>query len=107
MTHEGTIKWPGQSGAEYTYWIYRIGTTFQSEPGNYIFAKETNPNTFKPIYIGQTGDLSERFENHHKLPSITRNGATHIHVHKNLGGERQRLAEELDLVHRWCPTCND
>jgi len=107
MTDEGTIKWPGQSGKEYTYWIYRIGTSYKSEPGNYIFAKETNPNTFKPIYIGQTDDLSERFDNHHKMPCIRQNSSTHIHVHINAEGERQRLAEEADLINRWHPACND
>lgn len=107
MVDEGPIVWAGQSGKQYTYWIYKIGTTFEPSPGNYIFAKETKPGTFKPIYIGQTADLSERFDDHHKMPCIKGNGATHIHVHKNTEGERARLAEEADLVDRWHPVCND
>jgi len=107
VADEVTIKWLGQSGKEYTYWIYKVGTTFESAPGNYIFAKETKPNTFKPIYVGQTADLGERFDNHHKMPCIRQNGATHIHVHKNTEGEPARLSEEADLVDRWHPICNE
>lgn len=105
MADEGTIKWDGQSGTEYTYWIYRLGTTFESASGNYIFAKETNPGAFRPIYVGQTADLSERFDEHHKMLCIKQNGATHIHVHKT-AAERSRLAEEADLLDKWHPVCN-
>lgn len=106
MADEGTIQWDGRSGRTYKYWIYKIGTTFEKAPGNYIFAKETKPNTFRPIYIGETEDLSERFDDHHKMPCIKQEGATHIHVHKNTGGETARQAEEADLVGRWNPICN-
>lgn len=103
---EGTYDWPGQSGKEYHYWIHKLGTNFKKVPGNYIFVRETEDNHV-PIYIGQTSDLSERFDNHHKMPCIKKNKATHIHAHTSSESEEKRLAEETDLVKRWNPVCND
>jgi predicted GIY-YIG superfamily endonuclease len=104
---ERTIEWDGISGKTYTYWIYETGYIFANQPGNYVFARETESGRFKPIYIGQTDDLSERFDNHHKMSCIRRNGATHICAHKSSENESTRRAEELDLIKRWKPTCND
>ena len=106
-TQTQTISWPGQSGKEYEYYIYRIGTNFKEAPGNYIFAKETTPNRYAPIYIGETCDLSTRFDNHHKMPCINRNGATHIHVHLSNANADVRRMEEDDLIKKWSPPCND
>ena len=70
---EGTINWNGSSGKAYKYWIYKIGTQFKDEPGNYVFAKETSPKRWSPVYIGETDSLARRIPNHEKLPCITRN----------------------------------
>ena len=100
-----TIEWTGKSGLKYKYWIHSLNTTFKAEPGNYIFAKEVEPGRFRPIYIGETADLSERFDNHHKMPCILRNGATHIHAHTN-SSQQNRLTEESDLLANYAPSCN-
>lgn len=100
-----TIQWPGKSGNKYTYWIYKLGASFKEEGGNYIFAKETEPHTWIPIYIGQTENLDERLEDHEKAKCAKRNGATHIHSHLNPKKEN-RLAEETDLIQKWNPICN-
>ena len=100
-----TVNWSGQSRKQYTYYVYRIGTTLKKAPGNYIFAKQT-PTGWSPIYIGETSDLSERFDNHHKMPCITKAGATHIHAHVNNSGVTARRAEESDLIKQWNPPCN-
>ena len=106
MIEPQTIKWQGQSGKEYTYWIYPRGTTFTGEQaGNYIHAKETKPNFFTPVYIGQTNDLNRRLTNHEQQSCVDKNGATHLHVHAN-ASEADRLAEEKDLILRWQPVCN-
>ncbi|PKB59644.1 MAG: hypothetical protein BZY83_00825 [SAR202 cluster bacterium Casp-Chloro-G2] len=99
------IYWPGKSGQKYKYRIYPIGQSFKGQPGNYIFAKETKPGRFAPIYIGETGDLSDRFDNHHKMLCIQKQGATHIHVHGSSANRNARLAEESDLNDRWNPIC--
>ena len=102
---ESTIDWPGKSRKAYRYWVHKIGTPMQAKGGNYIFAKETEPGRFHPIYIEQTGDLDLRFDQHHKASCITRAGATHIHTHLN-SDEKSRLAEEADLIDNWNPKCN-
>lgn len=107
MAEAATIKWPGLSGTEYTYWIYTIDTTFSETPGNYIFAKESSPRKWSPVYIGQTKSLADRLSDHEKEGCAIRNGATHIHVHKTKGGEAVRKAEERDLIIRWKPPCNE
>ena len=100
-----TVNWPGQSGERYTYYVYDIRTKFNSAPGNYIFAKLVN-GRWSPVYIGETSDLSERFDNHHAMPCIKRNGATHIHAHRNDSGVNARRAEESDLIRNFKPSCN-
>ena len=106
MVTERTLDWPGQSGKKYRYSIYRIGTKFESSPGNYVFACEAKPKGFKPIYIGQTSDISERFDNHHKMLCILQHKATHICVHTSSKRESTRRKEETDLINQWNPICN-
>ena len=107
MAESSTIHWSGQSGRTYEYWVFPIHTEFSAEPGNYVYAKETDPGYFAPIYVGETSDLSTRFSNHHKAECIHLRGATHIHVHRNANGRSARQAEEADIVAKWEPPCND
>ncbi len=105
-----TITWPGKSGAEYKYWIHALGTTFKDVAGNYMFIKQTQPNRFVPIYIGETESLKDRLDNldtHHKRACTKRDGATHLCAHTNSSGEEARRVEESDLIARWNPPCND
>jgi hypothetical protein len=107
MAHQGTIQWEGTSGTTYKYYIYDLNEAHDAVPANYVFAKETKPNTYAPIYIGETGDISERFDNHHKIDCIRRHGATHIHTHKSSVDKKVRCVEEADLIAKWHPPCND
>ena len=56
--------------------------------------------------MGQTKDLSERFDNHHQQECIDKHKATHIHVRVKQGGVRARRAEERDIRQRYDPPCN-
>jgi hypothetical protein len=105
MAEDRVVIWKGISGRQYRYYAYPIGTSFKSQPGNYIFAQE-NANGIFAVYVGETSDLSERFENHHKSWCIARNGATHIHAHLNHEGPDARRAEELDIKNNYDPPCN-
>lgn len=107
MAKAGTIKWIGQSDRKYEYDIHTLDTTHKAVPANYVFAKQTEPNTYNPIYAGETGDISERFDNHHKMPCIIREGATHICTHTSSSDDKVRKAEESDIIERWHPPCND
>jgi excinuclease UvrABC nuclease subunit len=100
------INWPGRSGLKYLYWIYPIETAFNDAPGNYVFARQSSPGKWSPVYIGQSKNVAQRLSSHEKEECAKRNGATHIHVHST-PTEADRLSEELDLISRWKPPCND
>jgi hypothetical protein len=106
MAEPVTIEWKGKSGRAYRYHIFPRSTTHKAIGGNYIFAKETRPGYFVPIYIGETGDLSSRFLNHHQNECIDKNGATHLHTHPN-PGPQDRRDEETDLRRQWNTPCNE
>lgn len=99
------IDWRATSGKTYRYFIVPMGTPLQAKGGNYIFARETKPGHWLPIYIGETENLDIRFDNHRKANCIRRAGATHIHQHLN-ADKSDRLAEEADLIALWNPPCN-
>jgi hypothetical protein len=107
MSQTKEILWPGKSGKEYKYYIYPRGWKFApGQPGNYIHAKETSPGRWFPVYVGETGDLNERLNNHEKEGCVNKNGATHIHVHVSSADEAVRRVEEKDLILKWQPACN-
>jgi len=107
MTNPESIVWRGQSGTEYTYWLYPRGTNFDGDqPGNFILAKQTSPGRFNPIYIGEGANLNEGIANHGKKSCIDLNGATHLLVHVSSVDEAERTAEVDDLILRWNPVCN-
>jgi predicted GIY-YIG superfamily endonuclease len=100
------IYWKGASGERYGYWIHIIGATFEDSPGNYIYAKETRPGYWSPVYIGQTSSLADRLADHENETCAKRNGATHIHTHTSSEVDRVRISEETDLIKVWNPICN-
>lgn len=103
---EPDIQWEGKSGKRYGYWIHPIDTSFKDAPGNYIYAKETQPRRWRPVYIGQTSSLEDRLADHEKEACAKRNGATHLHAHTSSGTQSIRRAEESDLIDKWSPVCN-
>lgn len=111
MEDKPKINWTGKSGKKYSYFVYSLPASFApNQPGNYIYAKRDAQGYWVPIYIGE-GDLNDRANNHHQALCIRQKGATHFHCHKN-GAERERLAEEADLLANYTlayqPTgCNE
>jgi hypothetical protein len=103
-----TIHWAGKSGKQYKYWVFDLPlkVSLKSEPGNYCFARETEPGRFMPIYFGETEDLSSRFNAHHKMACIMKQGVTHLHAHTSSSGASVRRLEEADLISHWTPPCN-
>jgi hypothetical protein len=106
-TSSAFINWPGQSGKNYQYEIFPIDSSFQSLPGNYIYAGQAEDGNWVPIYIAQTRDLHQRLEGHVKMEDAIQNGATHIHAHYCSAGQAARCSEERDLLLRWKPVCNE
>jgi hypothetical protein len=105
MTIPKLIYWPGKSGNSYRYFIYNIGTNFKAVSGNYIFVKASSGSR-SAIYIGQTDDLCEDFENHPKMSCIREHGANQIHVRINKEFEDARKKEVADLIDAQNPPCN-
>lgn len=105
MAAEGKVTVKGISGAQYEFDIYRWGTSFTPVGGLYLVLKKQPTGKYELLYVGQTGDLSERFDNHHKQSSFDRRGKTHIAV-RGEATEKGRLAIEADLIQNYQPVCN-
>lgn len=94
----------GESGAKYDFEVYPWGTTFNQVGGLYLVLKKQATN-YGILYIGQTGNLSERFDNHHQAQCFNRNGKTHIAV-RGEGSEQKRFSIETDLIRKYQTSCN-
>lgn len=100
----------GKSGSVYGFDVYTYDTTFNAVRAVYAVTNRHQNNagtmTHTLIYVGQTGDLSERFDDHHKARCFERNGANCIGVHRD-NDEDSRLSKEADLLEQWSTSCND
>lgn len=107
-TRTNTINLRGKTGQTYGYGVFPIGTTLAASPGNYAWLKyDSTAGTYRPIYIGQSGNLHDRVTtSHENFGCAQRNGATHVAAHLNNGGVRARLAEEADVIEFYRPVCN-
>jgi hypothetical protein len=102
-----TIMWKGASKRRHLCWVYPIDDFSPlNEGGVYIFAVETSPGLFKPVYIGQTENLNQHMKSLKRKGCARGNGATHIHVKYNKD-MKLRIYDESDLVKMWEPICND
>lgn len=100
-----TILLKGISGRTYDFDVYPWGAPFEPLATMYTVLK-WNQGDYSILYIGQTGDLSERFDDHHKQPCFDRNGKTHIGIHVE-SIDRKRLLIEADLLAGNSTACND
>jgi predicted site-specific integrase-resolvase len=57
------------------------------------------------IYVGQTEDLSTRFDNHHKEACFDKHNKNCVCVHGE-EDEDTRLEIEKDLIDKYDPPCN-
>ena len=100
------IYWKDKSSTGHKFWIYPRGTKFNEPcPGIYIYARETSPHKWRPIYIRQTENVNVRLANREQRECVDQNGATHIHV-RIITREKSRLAIANDLIEQWKPVCN-
>jgi hypothetical protein len=105
----GTLILTGASGTDYKFNVYPYGTEFKEMGAVYYISKRTEKpdgsGSHSKIYIGQTGDLSERFDDHHKEPCFKKNNANCHSIHSETD-ERKRLNIEKDLIDALNPPCN-
>jgi predicted GIY-YIG superfamily endonuclease len=105
MAEGNTFTAVGASGSEYPFWVYPWGTTLKPTAGVYLVLRRESDGKYTILYVGQTADMSERFDAHHKEPCFTRNGVTHLAARLE-NFETKRLAIEADLVQNYRPCCN-
>ncbi len=103
-TAVSTVTASGSSGAQYSFEVYPWDTSFNAVGAVYLVLRKGNPS-FDLLYVGQTDDLSSRFDNHHKQPYFDRKGRTHIAVLVE-SSEARRLRIESDLIAKHQPSCN-
>lgn len=100
-----TIK--GKSGTEYKFYIHKLPVNFKKTGGVYLFTKLLDDNkTHKYIYLGITGDLSERFDDHHKANCIKREEASHLCAFTESNKSTRERIEE-DLLASITTKCNE
>lgn len=110
MADLGTVIFEAQSGRQYEFHVYSLNTTFKPLGAVYgvlyrYWKPEESRYYFVPLYFGETGDLSTRFDGHHRQGCFDRNGANCVGIHLD-GDEKSRRAKETDLIRKWDPTCN-
>jgi predicted GIY-YIG superfamily endonuclease len=108
MAELDTLTFKGLSGTSYSATAYALTQQFNAVGAVYIITKryvQSGTTYYQPLYIGVTGDLSTRFNDHHKDACFTRNGANSICIHRD-ENEKSRFAKETDLIQQWNPTCN-
>ena len=105
MAAEDKVTVNGQSGAQYDFEVYPWGTSFNQVGGLYLVLKKQPVGNYGILYIGQTRNLSDRFDSHHQAQCFNSNGKTHIAVCGE-GSEQKRLAIETDLIRKYQTSCN-
>ena len=109
MARISSVSFLGKSGNKYVFNVYPIGQAFKNLGAVYAVTRRyPNGNTFSHdiIYIGETGDLSTRFDDHHKADCFTIHNSNCVCTHSE-NDEDLRLAVEDDLVKLHKPLCND
>jgi len=100
-----TISLRGRIGHSYQFEIYPWDTSFKPLGAVYVPMRLENSGTYTILYVGQTSDLSERFDEHHKKWCFNQYAKSHIAVLLQ-SSEAKRLAIEADLVASYNPVCN-
>ena len=104
------VRWTGTSRRQYHFQLWPIGTQFFAVAGVYIFCSPLSDDRWRGLYVGQTESFKDRLTDglrqHHRLPAILQNGASHICVLPAPGGLALRCAIETDLRRILDPVCN-
>lgn len=110
MAKISTLTLKGVSGTEYSFDVYPSDQSFRAVGGVYIISRRyqnvSGGFSHDIIYVGETGDFSERFDDHHKAPCFARNNFNCICTLVKEDSS-SRLIIEKDLIGQWKPSCND
>lgn len=110
MSKLGTVQFTGRSGVKYSFNVYLWGTKFKKDYGAvYFITKRTKKSngsySHERIYVGQTSDMSTRFDNHHKKSCFDKHNKNCVCVYGE-EDEDTRLEIENDLLDNYDPPCN-
>ncbi len=109
MIKIGTITLRGLSGNKYDFDVYKWGTGFHEFGAVYYISKRVvkfdGTVSHTQIYIGQTSNMSDRFDDHHKAKCFKDNDVNAISVHQD-DDKDSRLEKEADLIGAHDPVCN-
>ena len=100
MASLGTITLAG-----YVFSIYPRSATFKAIGAVYVMAKKTAQSNYTLIYVGETGDASERPFNHHRSDCFDRHGADHVFL-RSESKRQKRLDIETAVRQKYDPPCN-
>lgn len=106
MFQQPVISFRGASGTSYAFTVYPWGQPFQLFGAVYTVLHRVPEGRYQLLYIGQTGEMSQRFDSHHKDNCFAGYGRTHIGVHPEPADQRRR-AIETDLIRAIPTVCND
>jgi len=112
MVKLGELALKGRSGNTYSFDVYLANTSWADGVAcvYYVSKRTPNPNggfTHTAIYVGETENVRQRFEGHHKQSCFSRHGYTAISIHRVSGGAQARRDIESDLIAKQNPPCND
>ncbi len=105
----------GISGKQYLFDLFsfedfsELKSSFRAMPAVYVFTRRrmvTNGCTHDLVYLGETENLSQRFDAHHKEQCITAHFANCIGVH-GLAPEEVGMDIEKDILSAYDFPCND
>jgi len=109
MAKISTATFKGLSRKTYSFNVYPIDTEFKPSGAVYCITRRFDAgggnHQHKIIYVGVTGDLSTRFDDHHKDDCFRHNSANCICIHAD-DVETSRFAKERDLIDGCDPICN-
>lgn len=95
----------GKSGSSYKFGVYSRNNRWNPVAGVYLVLKKGNAGRYAPVYVGETDNLGDRFQCHHKQPCFDHHGWTHLGFLKEID-VRRRLVIERDILKNFPWVCN-
>jgi hypothetical protein len=110
MPSLGKTAFKGQSGKQYRFKIFPLGTRFRKISGVFVVANRAQGvdggHRHTVLFVGQTADFSQPLDKHRKSKDFAQHGANCICVQSDKS-EESRLDTERDLIAALTPKCND